>query len=61
MDINLTIYDMDKFLDKYTRFMTKDIYISNKMYCNFLRQYDYLYQTLDKDIFLYTDNKKYKK
>ena len=56
MDINLTIYDMDLFLDKYTRFMTKNIYISNKMYCNFLKQYDYLYQILERDRFLY--NKK---
>lgn len=61
MDINLTIYDMDLFLDKYTRFMTKNIYISNKMYCNFLKQYDYLYQILERDRFLYNDNKKYKK
>lgn len=61
MDINLTIYDMDLFLDKYTRFMTKDIYISNKLYSNFLSQYNYLYKTLKKDRFLYNDNKKYKK
>lgn len=61
MDINLTIYDMKMFLDKYTRFMTKDIYISNKMYTNFLNNYKYLYDILDKDRFLYSDNKLYKK
>lgn len=61
MDINLTIYDMEKFLDKYTRFMTKDIYISNKMYSGFLEQYNYLYKILNKDRFLYNDNKKYKR
>lgn len=61
MDINLTIYDMNLFLDKYTRFMTKDIYISTKMYNNFLNNYNYLYKTLDKERFLYSDNKLYKK
>lgn len=61
MDINLTVYDMDLFLDKFTRFMTKDIYISHKLFQNFLNQYNYLYQTLNKNRFLYNDNKKYKK
>ena len=61
MDINLTIYDMNLFLDKYTRFITKDIYISNKIYNNFLDNYNYLYEILDKDRFLYADNKLYKK
>ena len=61
MDINLTVYDMNLFLDKYTRFMTKDIYISDDMYSKFIKQYEYLYQILDKDRFLYNDNKQYKK
>lgn len=61
MDSNLMVYDMDNFVNKYTRFMTKDIYISNKMYSNFLKQYDYLYQILKRDRFLYNDNKKFKK
>jgi len=61
MDINLTVYDMNLFLDKYTRFMTKDIYISNKMYYKFLEQYNYLYQILNRDRFLYNDTKNYKK
>ena len=52
---------MDNFFNKYTRFITKDIYIGHNMYSNFLRQYDYLYQILKKDCFLYSDNKKYKK
>ena len=61
MDMNLTIYDMNLFLNKYTRFMTKDIYISTKMYNNFLNNYNYLYKTLEKERFLYNDNKLYKK
>ena len=61
MDSNLLVNDMDLFLNKYTRFMTKDIYISNKMYFSFLRQYSYLFDILDKDRFLYNNNKLYKK
>lgn len=61
MDSNLILYDIDHFLDKYTRFMTKDIYISSKTYQMFLEQYRYLYQILKKNHFLYSDNPKYKK
>ena len=61
MNTNLVIYDVDNFLNKYTRFMTKDIYISKTMYDNFLKQYDYLYQRLKKDAILYRENSKYKK
>ena len=61
MNSDLTIYDMDNFINKYTKFITKDIYISNKLYSNFLNQYTYLYQTLKKDYFLYNNNKKYQK
>ena len=61
MDSNLLVNDMDLFLNKYTRFMTKDIYISNKMYSSFLGQYSYLFDILDKDRFLYNNNKLYKK
>lgn len=58
---NLCLYDMANFLNKYTRFMTKDIYISNNLYHNFLEQYNYLYQKLIKERFLYEDNKDYHK
>lgn len=61
MDINLTVYDMNNFLNKYTRFMTKDIYISNKMYSKFLEQYNYLFKILKKDKNLYNDNAQYKR
>ena len=52
---------MNLFLEKYTRFMTKDIYISVKMYNKFLTNYNYLYKTLENERFLYSDNKIYKK
>ena len=61
MDSNLILYDMNHFLDKYTRFMTKDIYISSNMYQRFLDQYQYLYELLGKNQFLYSDNSIYKK
>lgn len=59
MENNLFLYDMTNFLNKYTRFMTKNIYISNKLYTSFLEQYHYLYQKLDKERFLYENNKQY--
>ena len=52
---------MDNFLKKYTRFMTKDIYINNTLYNNFLNQYNYLYQELSKNSILFRENIKYKK
>ena len=61
MNINLTVYDMKNFLDKYTKFMTKDIYISNKMYLKFLEQYSYLFKKLEEDKTFFNDNKEYKK
>ena len=45
--------DIDHFLNKYTRFMTKDIYINKTMYNNFLKSYNYLYDRLKKDALLY--------
>lgn len=60
MNINLTIKDIDTFLEKYTRFITKNIYISNKMYTRFFSDYEYLFKTLEKEKYLYSDNQKYK-
>lgn len=48
MNDELIYYDINNFLDKITRFMTKDIYISNMMYSCFLKQYDYLCEVIDK-------------
>lgn len=35
--------EIEKFIIKYKKFMTKDIYITNKMYYTFLKKYKYLY------------------
>ena len=61
MDTSLMMYDIEKFLEKYTRFMTKNIYISKSKFCQFFSQYCYLYQTLEKDKYLYCDNVNFKK
>ena len=46
MNNDLLILDIDNFLDKYTRFMTKNIYITTNMYDTFLNQYKYLYNSI---------------
>ena len=56
MNTNLIIYEMEKFLNKYTRFMTKNIYISTLTYSHFLNQYSYLYDNLEKEKYLYLHN-----
>lgn len=61
MNTSLIMYDIDVFLEKYTRFMTKDVYISKEMYDSFLDGYSYLYKRLKKDELLYRENSKYKK
>ena len=35
--------EISKFIIKYKKFMTKDVYITNKMYYTFLKKYKYLY------------------
>ena len=35
--------EIEKFIIKYKKFMTKDIYITNKMYYTFLKKYKCLY------------------
>jgi len=61
MSVSLVMYDVDLFLNKYTRFMTKDVYISKNMYDNFLKSYNYLYNKLENDAILFRENSKYKK
>ncbi len=41
--------------------MTKDIYISDKMYTDFLSFYHYLYEELEKQVFLYEQEGHYKR
>lgn len=61
METNLIENDIDIFLDKYTRFITKNIYISKYLYNNFMDSYNYLFEELEKNIFLYENTNKYKK
>ena len=58
---NLVLYDMENFLNKYTRFLSKDIYISYHTYQSFMKQYRYLYQKLKEDQFLYQGNSSYQR
>ena len=58
---NLIIYDISCFIEKYTRFMSKNIYISKHLHDLFFSQYNYLYETLDKEKLLYMNNPKYQK
>ena len=61
MQGNLLVYDTKNFLDKYTRFMTKDIYISKKMNQEFLSHYQYLLDDVKNNGLLYenqVDSKK---
>lgn len=61
LNTNLILYDVEKFIDKYTRFMTKNIYISHDLYTQFLSCYEYLYQELTDKKFLYCENEQYQK
>ena len=60
MQSSLVISDTKKFLDKYTRFMTKDVYISSDMNREFLNSYAYLKDELEKNKYLYQDRNDYK-
>ena len=41
--------ELTNYINKYKRFMSKDIYITDKMYTTFLNKYKYLYQYLHHD------------
>ena len=58
MNNDLLILDIDNFLDKYTRFMTKNIYITTNMYDTFLNQYKYLYNSNINDKYFNEKKKK---
>ena len=59
--INLFQYDIDNFLKKYTRFLSKNIYIDNKTYANFMQEYNYLFKKIEQEKFLYQTTPGYKK
>lgn len=59
MDLNLLIEEIDNYLIKYKKFMTKDIYITVKMYDTFTSKYKYLYDECYLKRSYLKDNKKY--
>ena len=61
MQSSLLLSDSKKFIDKYTRFLTKDMYISYEMNQNFLDEYKYLFSEFDKLKYLYQDQDIYKR
>lgn len=52
---NLMVYDGKNFLDKYMRFMSKDVYISSDVNEQFLSSYQYLLDEVKKEQYLYQD------
>lgn len=61
MQSSLLLSDSKKFIDKYTRFLTKDMYISYEMNQKFLDEYEYLFSEFDRFKYLYQDQDIYKR
>lgn len=61
MDIELLNQDIKNYLKKYTRFMSKKVYITKKMYDNFVNSYEYIYKSANESIINYNNDKCYKK
>ena len=59
MDIKLLNEEIDNYLIKYKKFMTKDIYITVKMYDTFTSKYKYLYDECNLKRSYLKDNKNY--
>lgn len=49
MNKDILIEEVNNYLNKYKKFMTKDIYITSNMYDTFTNKYKYLYDCLDKN------------
>ena len=49
MNKDILIEEVNNYLYKYKKFMTKDIYITSNMYDTFTNKYKYLYDCLDKN------------
>ena len=60
MELEVILEELDNCLEKYTRFMAKDVYITKKMYEDFWYKYSYLDQECEKYIEL-KDNVSYLK
>lgn len=49
MNKDILLEEVNNYLEKYKKFMTKDIYITSNMYDTFANKYKYLYDYLDKN------------
>lgn len=49
MNKDILMEEVNNYLNKYKKFMTKDIYITSNMYDTFTNKYKYLYDCLDKN------------
>lgn len=49
MNKDILLEEVNNYLEKYKKFMTKDIYITSNMYDTFTNKYKYLYDCLDKN------------
>ena len=61
MEIELLNQDIQNYLNKYTRFMSKKMYITKKMYDNFVNSYEYIYDSANNSIINYDNDKYYNK
>ena len=61
MDVDNINISLEELLTKYSRFLSKDIYISTNMYDKFMDKYNYLYEECNKNIKYYQDNINYQK
>ena len=59
MQSSLLFSDSKKFLDKFKKFITKDVYISHDMVDRFLTEYQYLIDELKKNQYLYQEQNYY--
>ena len=59
MNKELLDIEINKYLDKYKKYMTKDIYITSKMYDTFVSKYKYLYEECEQNNYNPNNNIKY--
>jgi len=61
MEIELINQDINNYIKKYTRFMSKKMYITKKMYTDFTNSYEYIYELANNSIINYNNDKNYQK
>lgn len=61
MNIEAIEQDLTNYIDKWSRYLSKDIYISTNMYNSFLNKYKYLYEECNENIDYFKNNINYLK